>query len=155
MGRISNACSEKENIMKFTLEIDPELNPDAVGEYLRSSFFDEKIIEKKWYGRSNYIPAIRETGCYTTFAWQKDVEELPETCIHSASDLEEYPEFANDKWTRGQKLFHGKYVECRYHWDGDGTLQFVLPSGSILTNDDCKKDHGWDYVTPHKATKET
>ncbi len=145
--------------MKFTIEIDPETNPDAVGEYLRSAFFDEKIIVVKEY--EDY----RETGCYSTFDWQEGVEPLEEirqeeftcdgcrkstphstqggmnstnyvcTCTHEAV------------WTRGRKLVctvgEPVSIECRWYWDGDGELTFTLPGGAVLVNDDCKKDHDW------------
>lgn len=118
--------------MKFTIEVTPEQNPDAVGEYLRSSFFDEKEIGDPELG------PYRETGCYSTFEWREDVyilEELP-VC---AEDSDIFPDL---KWTRGQK----DGIECRYYWDGDGTLAFRLPDGTWLVNTDCKKDHDWQLV---------
>ncbi len=153
--------------MKFTIEIDPGVNPDAVGEYLRSAFFDEKMIVVKEY--EDY----RETGCYNTFDWQKDVEPLEE--IHQEESTCEGCRKATPHatqggmnsmayvctctyeadWTRGRKrvnLQHesgqraAAYIECRYYWDGDGTLVFFLPDGQYLVNSDCKKDHGW-YLT--------
>ena len=152
--------------MKFTIEIDPEVNPDAVGEYLRSAFFDEKEI----YVGSRH--AHRETGGYSTFDWQKDVEPLEDlhqeavTCpgcqntefsTQGAVRLHEYICACIDeaRWTRGKKRFQYPTeaglsdpinIECRYYWDGDGILVFILPDGKCLVNPDCKKDHDW-YLT--------
>ncbi len=124
--------------MKFTIEIDSETNPDAVGEFLRSSFFDEKKIEynekEMEYGLNSY----REVGCYSTFEWRPDVEPLEELPI----DPDDPDIFEDMKWTRGQK----DGIECRYYWDGDGVLAFKLPDGKWLVNTDCKKDHDWRIV---------
>ena len=37
--------------MNFTVEIDPETNPDAVGEYLRSVFFSEEPLPRNQMGK--------------------------------------------------------------------------------------------------------
>lgn len=129
--------------MKFTMEIDSELNPDAVGEFLRSSFFDEKDREAEWGG-------YRDTGCYTTFDWREDVEELPQERVWSdqklLADVGSEALIADcDRqlmWIRGRK----NQIECRWYWDGDGTLAFHLPDGKWLVNHDCKKDHDWNLV---------
>jgi len=158
--------------MKFTIEIDPEVNPDAVGEYLRSAFFDEKEI----YVGSRH--AHRETGGYSTFDWQKDVEPLEEILQEESTCKEcrgagivaagggtpsyDYVCTCTEKecWTRGKKkvstthsssgtgeeLTNWVEIECRYFWDGDGTLIFILPEGKYLINTDCKKDHDWRCV---------
>ena len=118
--------------MKFTMEIDSERNPDAVGEFLRSSFFDEKNVESRW---GDY----RETGCYQTFDWRADVEPLDSLPVDQEASLGEDPGM---EWTRGQK----DGIECRWYWDGDGTLAFHLPDGKWLVNTDCKKDHDWSLV---------
>lgn len=162
--------------MKFTIEIDPEINPDAVGEYLRSAFFDEKEATlgdhpHGAYGEETY----RETGCYNTFDWQKDVEPLEEirqeesTCEGCQKSTPHKTQGGKNSmdyvctctyeacWTRGKKQVGLSHVaeqlrserveiECRYYWDGDGTLVFILPEGQYLVNSDCKKDHGW-YLT--------
>ncbi len=144
--------------MKFTIEIDPAINPDAVGEYLRSAFFDED---------TQYA-----VGCYTTHEWQKDVEPL-EDIVQEDSTCEGCQKMTPHKtqggmnsmeyvctctnaetWTRGKKQVgvselqnrFGFEIECRWHWDGDGTLVFLLPDGQYLVNTDCKKDHDW-YLT--------
>jgi len=138
--------------MKFTIEIDPEVNPDAVGEYLRSAFFDEQVTQK--IGDHEY----KETGCYSTFEWQEDVEKLDPIQVCMEDSVEGAPAedgpFPLFTWTRGKKLVGPVYpvsnkcveIECRWFWDGDGTLVFVLPDGQYLANTDCKKDHGW-YLT--------
>lgn len=118
---------------KITMEIDSDLAPDAVGEYLRRDFF------------------AKEVGCYSCFDWRKGVEPLPALLIDEDHNhpLDEEPEelcWACDsegaKWTRGKK----NGIECRWYWDGDGVLAFGLPGGSWLVNYDCKKDHGWTVV---------
>lgn len=116
---------------KLTLEIDVDVNPSAIGEALRSSFFDEKLVKSR---NGDY----RETGCYSTFDWQKDVEVLPQIPVCTDFNGEDVV-FEEMKWTRGQK----NGIECRWYWDGDGTLAFKLPDGRWLANTDCKKDHEW------------
>ena len=114
--------------MKFTIEVDPEERPDAVGEVLRGQFFQEDHAEG-------------EVGCYTSFDWQEGVEELP--LVHVETEEVVHHELEPGMvWTRGQK----DGIECRWHWDGDGTLAFKLPTGKWLINSDCKKDHGWSLV---------
>lgn len=127
--------------MKFAVEIDPDLNPDAVGEFLRSSFFNEKNVERKFPGRTS-VWHPREVGCYQTFEWQKDVVPLEQVEVDPEEKYSSFKLF----WTRGKKTFADKTVECRYYWDGDGVLVFELPDGKCLANHDCKKDHGWKLV---------
>lgn len=136
--------------MKFTVEVDPEDNPDAVGEFLRRAFFDEKIKQTR-------CGPYREVGCYQTFDWQRDVEPLPEiprSIVHNHSEDQAADDLCwacsaeGETWKRGRKSFPQGNIECRYYWDGDGTLVFILPSlpsgkPCYLINDDCKKDHGW------------
>lgn len=108
--------------MKFTIEISPEKNPDAVGEYLRSTFFDE--------GKNQGL------GCYSAFGWDIKVKVLP--ALMGREDESEI-------WTCGELEVPEGKIECRYYWDGDGTLVFIFPDGSRLTNNDCKKCHDWIY----------
>lgn len=128
---------------KLTLEIDVDVNPSAIGEALRSSFFDEKMVKSR---NGNY----RETGCYSAFDWKADVEVLPELPLHTGHNHppaevgkpDDYCGACMDlgmTWKRGQK----DGIECRWYWDGDGTLAFKLPDGRWLVNTDCKKDHEW------------
>lgn len=126
---------------QLTLTIDVDDNPDAIGEALRSRFFDEKLLSGRIYG-SNY----RETGCYSTFDWHPEVEPLPDLTTYPEEVPEAYREEEKIVWTRGllPKTAVMEAIECRYYWDGDGTLAFILPDGSCLVNDDCKKDHGWE-----------
>lgn len=133
---------------KVTLEVDVDQNPDAVGEALRSAFFDEKMVKPR-HGLS-----YRETGCYSTFEWQPDVEPLPSLLIeteHTHPEGEEADDLcwacdSTAKWTRGRKKFQNETIECRWYWDGDGTLAFSLPDGRWLMNDDCKKSYGWEIL---------
>ncbi len=157
--------------MKFIIEIDSERNPDAVGEYLRSEFFDEKIHH------AGTDREYRETGCYTTHDWQEDVEPLAAiqqedfTCpgcdkaslvgYAGGEPSHDYTCACTSKssWTRGKKRFQHPTdaglsdpteIECRWWWDGDGVLAFRFPDGSFLVNNDCKKDHGW-FITQNET----
>jgi hypothetical protein len=139
---------------KMTLELDADQNPDAIGEALRSRFFDEKI-ERTRDGRE-----YRQIGCYQTFDWRSEVAPLPDLPLsdHNHPQGDEPQDLcwgctADDAvWIRGEMLVEGELgspqavrpIECRYFWDGDGTLAFKLPDGRWLINDDCKKDHGWE-----------
>lgn len=109
--------------LAVTLVVDPEENPDAVGECLRSVFFDEEKGKHK--------------GCYSTFDWAPGVEPLEPVMVDQEDWLGEDEDL---KWTRGRK----DGFECRYFWDGDGTLAFRLPNGQWLVNSDCKKSYGWE-----------
>lgn len=129
---------------KLQLEVDVDRNPDEVGEALRSSFFVEEV-KKTRYGK------YRAMGCYESFDWQPDVEVLPQLSLEevhnhpagsTADDLCWACDASDLKWTRGKK----NGIECRWYWDGDGTLAFGLPDGRWLVNTDCKKSHGWYLV---------
>ena len=136
--------------MKFKMEIDPEDNPDAVGECLRSAFFQEKVVKHGFRDGKTYH-LQREMGCYQTFDWQKDVAPLPSLPVeeehnHPVNEEAEELCWACDseiQWTRAKKTFQGQEIECRWFWEGDGTLCFLFSNGSVLMNNDCKKDHGW------------
>lgn len=147
--------------MKFTIEIDSEKNPDAVGEYLRSMFFAEDKNDA-W-----------SVGCYSVFDWREEVEPLPDTheeekvcqqCREVEAEMAASPGqivwrdgecnctcTREAHWTRGKKTFYSTdsalgTIECRWYWDGDGILAFMLPAGEILVNSDCKKGYGWKIV---------
>ena len=147
---------------QLTLTVDVEYNPNAVGEALRSLFFDEKTVFPRRYSLGA-PKSYRETGCYTTFDWQADVEELEPIVVEESTcsycqDTAHVNSFDFSKcsctyaatWTRSKKVVRveeeygtSDEIECRYWWDGDGTLIFILPDGSWLVNEDCKKDHDW------------
>jgi len=122
---------------KMTIEVDVDNNPDAVGECLRSAFFDEKVINRHAEGHEEY----REVGCYETFDWNDGVIPFPPTPVLVQSGEPDL------MWTRAKlrRLIFGQ-IECRYVWDGDGTLAFHLPDGRWLVNTDCKKSYGWALV---------
>jgi len=102
-------------------------NLDLFGEVLRHLFF-----VTDWRH-----PPI---GCYQTF----DVNENVVPC--ERKPLKDNPElffkcFSADVEGIGR-------VEMAYHWHfGDGVLMFTLEDGSILINEDCKKDSGWMWTT--------
>lgn len=106
--------------MRWLVEIDTETSPaNAVGEFLRSKFWDQ---------------SGDKYGCYSTFTYQVGVETLPP---QKDFDGPEEPEWKCARW---------KDVKCRWYWDGDGVLQFVFPDGSVLENTDCKKDYTWEWA---------
>jgi len=134
--------------MKFTIEVDPEKTPDAVGEFLRDAFFDQHQDEDGW-----------SIGCYSVFDWRPGVHPLPDLPVepveHNHPEDQEPAELCwgcsseDMKWTRGAKSFalpELYTIECRWYWDGDGTLAFSLPGNRWLVNTDCKKDHGWTLL---------
>lgn len=102
--------------MEFTISINPQDNPNAVGELLRSRFFDEKD----------------GFGCYTSFDWAPGVQALSDESVEDDEGM---------SWRRATL----DNIECRWYWDHDGTLEFHFPDGSFLSNDDCKKDYRWEY----------
>lgn len=134
--------------MKFTIEVTPEDNPNTYGECLRSRFFDEtpEPIE--------VCKEYHKVGCYSSFTWQKDVIPLPQVPVedeHNHLEGVEPEELCwacsnyYGFWTRGKLDLPEGSVECRYYWDGDGTLEFIFEDGSRLINNDCKKDHEWHF----------
>ena len=111
--------------------VDVNDNPNAAGEYLRGLFFDQS--DGKY-------------GCYSTFNLNNGVLKLPdETIVISDEETDPY-DWYDDNWTWTKAELNG--IVMRYHWDGDGTLEFILPDGSMLSNDDCKKDYNWAYSPP-------
>jgi len=125
------SCALTERKMRMNLNIDPKKNPNMVGEFLRNAFFKEEyetFLGKKY----------RKTGCYSVFELADDVVELPGEPIDK-----EYPEDGN--YHVSKKMINGQEVIMKYYWDGDGVLEFHFSDGSILGNDDCKKDYNWEY----------
>jgi len=97
-----------------------EYGVNALGEILRCIFFSQK----------------KGFGCYETFELNPDVKPLPNEVDH----LEE-----NKDITYTCAEWNG--IKMRYYWDGDGYLEFELDEdGRAIYNDDCKKDHGWEYT---------
>ena len=101
-------------------------DPNAMGELLRAMFFRDHDGE-------NHV------GGYTTMDWADKVRPLERILVDPED--EEFPMY----WTRGEL----EGIECRWYWDGDGTLEFEFPDGGILSNTDCKKDYRWDYLPPN------
>lgn len=120
--------------MEFSLNIkvNPKDNPDQVGEILRKRFF------------------AKEYGCYDCFDWAKDVEELPDEFVEDDFDVEEqYRQLYKCGRVKIAQPLEMRFevIKCRWYWDGDGELQFIFSDGSMLRNDDCKKDYNWQYLT--------
>ena len=99
------------------------LDADAKGEYLRKQFF---LCDNKG-----------GLGCYTSFKLAPDVVKLPDEPDDGCDEIiytcakKNIPEVCSGE------------IVMKYYWDGDGTLMFFLPNGTILENTDCKKTRGW------------
>jgi hypothetical protein len=158
--------------MKFTMEVDSAKNPDAVGEYLRSEFFAIDPNDGwsfgcystfDWAAGVEPLDEIHQPEVVCS-ACQETVESETEGKLEDMFGPQGPEHFRPEElscccidetvWTRGQKSFDtgavGVYeeaiyitIECRWWWDGDGTLVFSLPGGEFLVNTDCKKNYGW------------
>lgn len=107
------------------LVIPQDSHPNAIGEYLRDIFFDQSS--------GGY-------GAYTTFDVREGVTNLPSEPVMYFDGTEEIQD-EDHAWT----VYEYDGIRMRYYWDGDGTLEFHLPDGRILFNDDCKKSHNWEW----------
>ena len=94
----------------ITFDFDQFLNSEKginlLGEVLRNHFFDQS----KGY------------GCYSSFDLNKEVEQLPEEPVYfDPNNQAEGIEFTYTCAKRDN-------IIMKYYWDGDGYLQFTLPS---------------------------
>ena len=104
--------------MKFNIEINTQKsNPNAVGELLRDSFWNQ---------------SDDRIGCYSSFDYNEDVESLP----NERKTDDQYTLWSVAIWNN---------IICRWYWDGDGTIEFTFSDGSILINTDCKKNYTWEW----------
>jgi hypothetical protein len=97
-----------------------DADPDAIGEFLRDIFFDQK----------------NGVGCYSTFDVRTDFIK---------SEPDEQETILGDDYVINWTVYSYAGIKMRYYWDGDGTLEFHLPDGRILENTDCKKDNRWGW----------
>ena len=126
----------------FNIQINAKDNPNLVGEYLRHLFFKQDRVGP------NYT-----FGCYSTFDLRENVVERPKQPVpewgHS-DDPDKLITFADETceyhFTCAELESIDGTIKMLYYWDGDGFLSFILPDGSYLYNDDCKKDYGWKIV---------
>lgn len=115
--------------MNIVIEFDSNAQPNVVGEYFRSKFFNE----------------TDGMGCYETFVLNSNVVTLPKEPVPSweISDESDDPFIVYDReigeFTRAEL----EGITMEYYWDGDGFLAFVLDDGSYLVNSDCKKQYTW------------
>ena len=107
-------------IMKINLSTS---NAITIGEYLRDQFWPRK----------NKL----DTGCYNNFDYAKDVYDIYE------KEMDGYI------YHYAKKKIGDLVYECVWMWDGDGDLTFHLPDGSVLVNNDCKKDYTWEWLLCH------
>ena len=116
----------------FKLEVDVHSLPaDVVGEMCRALF---------WPPKKEF-----DFGCYSNFEYGEDVVAFPTVLESAETDLKDNEDFGSMHdivWNRAK--WKG-LIECRWFWDGDGTLIFIFPDGSSLENSDCKKDYGWYF----------
>jgi len=130
--------------MRFTMTLNlknifQKLTPDQLGEFLRAVFFVEPV------------------GAVTCFETVDETQTCPIVCLppesicrqtYNSIPLGEDGDFQSDIQTLYLILPHVGQVIVGWFWDGDGVLEFYIPSlGLLLTNDDCKKDHGWVATT--------
>jgi hypothetical protein len=123
--------------MKIVIEFDSKTEPNVVGEYLRSKFFDE----------------TQGMGCYETFALNADAVSLPKEPVPSweisgeNDDALLVYDSEMGEFTRAE--LDGIIME--YYWDGDGFLAFILDDGRYLVNSDCKKRYVWESLESKEA----
>lgn len=76
-----------------------------------------------------------DIGCYTNFIYSSSVYDIEQ-----------------DEDTHWAKLLvDGIVIDLAWCWDGDGYITFTYtdPKSNhhvVLVNDDCKKNHTWEYV---------
>lgn len=102
-------------------------SPNLIGELFREMFFKN---ERDQYGR--------RLGCYEVFTLAPGVKTLPNEPVDDCP---------GEWWTCAELTTPDGAVKMRYHWEGDGTLQFFMPDGTCYENTDCKKDYEWEIVT--------
>ena len=97
------------------------INPNLIGEILREKFFHQN--------REKGL-----LGCYSTFELNPNVIKLPDEINFDYGD------------ENGVKVAVCQLddIIMKYFWDGDGNLTFYFPDGTIINNDDCKKDYNWE-----------
>ena len=110
---------------KFKINLNPAAKPNVVGEMLRNIFFNEDD---------------GNTGCYSTFQLRTEITPLPQEVIDD--EIFTVASYKND---------NNQEVIMKYHWDGDGMLLFKFEDGSVLVNDDCKKDYNWKYFSSYDS----
>lgn len=109
--------------------IDVREYPDMAGEYLRSVFFDQGPMSNRTL-----------FGCYSTFELRPGIVQLPSEPVEDAGECAP----SGLEWTCAWEPMDN--IKMRYWWDGDGTLEFLFPDGTILHNGDCKKDYVWEVL---------
>jgi hypothetical protein len=120
---------KKEKIVKFNIEINQKDNPNEVGEMLRNKFFKD-------------LYNTLTTGFVASCNGEK-LETIPLD--------KEYPD-DHIKWTRYSCYINNVQIEVRYFWDMDiGTLMFLFPDGSCITNNMLPDRYKWAY---HESEKE-
>lgn len=117
----------------MTIDISNIHDPDILGELLRDRFFNQN-------------PQGCFFGCVSCFELREGVKKEKEEPVEWV-DLNTDPPLIRsdipdpeDPHVYTVATLDG--VKMRYYWEGDGYLEFILPDGRILMNDDCKKDHG-------------
>jgi len=116
-------------------------NPNAIGEWLRKKCFKE------------------EYGCYSCFELTEDFKPIKDKEIKRKlafgfmdfmppdEDPQIFDEEIQEMVDGGFYYTNGELYVC-WFWDGDGTLIFQETGGAKrgVINDDCKKDHRWNWL---------
>lgn len=120
-----------------------ETNLDMFCELIRASVF------------------IKPFGCYSCFDLvegfkEQDSRRIPLLIrtILAGSYANIPEEIISMRWYKDVD----RQLDVYWRWDGDGTLVFQLPDGTIVYNTDCKKDYDWSkdiqWVIDSMASKE-
>jgi hypothetical protein len=156
IGDDTNCMNARETNLIAALRLCPDTN--AQGEMLRGIVFDQSQGDYGCYttfdtnngfayGDEDYRRAFwAEFAFPVDLRWQNDP-------WNDGLDEDEIDEMARDG-DGGQIIFADCVVHTCWHWEGDGTLAFMITDhdGNILceyTNTDCKKSYTWGkYTSP-------
>ena len=100
-------------------------DPNLLGESLRNLFFGTE----------------KGVGCYQNFQTEPGIEYLGEEKDPTDFADNEY----DTEYDTVYKTYQFESIKMMYHWDGDGTLIFILGDKTLM-NTDCKKAHCWEFV---------
>lgn len=111
-------------------------NPDVLGELLRDLAF--KPVRRK----DNTL----ELGCYNHFEVKDEWKAFKLSNVEDKIQKVMCDELGFDVLESQSFTIYSHSAEnifMTYFWDGDGTLLFILPNGTVCSNQDCKKNYNW------------
>ncbi len=133
--------------LSFEMEVNPEINPDPVGEHLRKLFF----LPKAPYG---WQPGTKELPDIPVSVHSHNPDTAPEDdycpgccdygMVWKRASRNTYmrADYPEGGWKTGEEL-----VECQWSHNGpEVVIAFLLPYQKWLVNDDSKKSIGW-YIS--------